>query len=77
MDQRAIDVEEKQAFLHFHHVERDRNISYCSSANVQLSTSLLLAMRNSSSALHCARNNDLQCRRVHHEHCQHAPQKHK
>jgi len=45
IDEGAINIEKKQALLHFCHVERSRDISYCSSGNVQLSASILLAMR--------------------------------
>src|SRR5436189_6093380 len=75
MDQRAIDVEKKQTLLHIGHVERSRDISYCSSGNVQLSAAVPLTMRNSSTALRCVRNEGLETGRVHHEQRDHATEK--
>src|SRR5947207_15663151 len=75
MDQRAIDVEKKQTLLHIGHVERSRDISYCSSGNVQLSAAVPLTMRNSSTALRSVRNEGLETGRVHHEYRDHATEK--
>src|SRR5437773_10346657 len=75
MDQRAIDVEKKQTLLHIGHVERSRDISYCSSGNVPLSAAVPLTVRNSSIALLSFRNEGLETGRVHHEYRDHATEK--
>jgi hypothetical protein len=84
MNERAVDVEEEKALAHLYHVERSRDISYYSSANVQWRVShkrerflpdLRVKRRAARNDLGEALPLDLRSGRLHREHGKHAPEK--